>query len=68
MTHPPGDRTASHAHDAPPKKGPMTKSMHDGIAVWCDCCSCEAEPRWVEVAEQMGIEFSNYETPEKPQG
>jgi hypothetical protein len=19
-------------------------SMHEGIAVWCDCCSCEAEP------------------------
>lgn len=26
----------------------MSKSMHDGVEVWCDCCSCEAEPYWVE--------------------
>lgn len=37
-------------------------NMHDGIAVWCDCCSCEAEPYWVEVAEEMGIDLgSDYE-------
>lgn len=37
-------------------------SMHDGIAVWCDCCSCEAEPYWVEIAEEMGIDLgSDYE-------
>jgi len=37
-------------------------SMHDGIAVWCDCCSCEAEPYWVDAAEAMGIELgSDYE-------
>ena len=29
-------------------KSPMSKSMHDGVEVWCDCCSCEAEPYWVE--------------------
>jgi hypothetical protein len=39
----------------------MSKSMHDGIAVWCDCCSCEMEPYWAEVAAEMGIEFSDYE-------
>lgn len=39
-------------------------SMHDGIAVWCDCCSCEAEPRWVAVAEELGIELGDdYEDP-----
>ena len=30
----------------------MTKSMHDGVEVWCDCCSCEAEPYWVEAMEE----------------
>jgi hypothetical protein len=38
----------------------MSKSMHDGIAVWCDCCSCEMEPYWAEVAAEMGIEFSDH--------
>lgn len=37
-------------------------SMHEGIAVWCDCCSCEAEPYWVEIAEEMGVDLgSDYE-------
>ena len=29
-------------------KSTMSKSMHDGVEVWCDCCSCEAEPYWSE--------------------
>ena len=33
------------------KKSSMSKSMHDGVEVWCDCCSCEAEPYWVEAME-----------------
>ena len=24
----------------------MSKSMHEGVATWCDACSCAAEPRW----------------------
>lgn len=44
-------------------KGPMTKSMHDRIATWCDCCSCEAEPRWMEVGERMGMNFDDHEAP-----
>jgi hypothetical protein len=32
-------------------------SMHDGIAAWCDCCSCEAEPYWTAVAEELGIDL-----------
>lgn len=37
-------------------------SMHEGIAVWCDCCSCEAEPYWAELADEMGIDLgSDYE-------
>ena len=35
------------------KKSTMSKSMHDGIEVWCDCCSCEAEPYWVEAMEDF---------------
>ena len=27
-------------------------SMHDGVEVWCDCCSCEAEPYWVAAMQQ----------------
>ena len=30
----------------------MSKSMHDGVEVWCDCCSCEAEPYWVEAMQR----------------
>lgn len=40
-------------------KGRKSKSMHEGIAVWCDCCSCEAEPYWAELAEEMGVELYN---------
>lgn len=37
-------------------------SMHEGIAPWCDCCSCEAEPYWQTVAEELGIDLgSDYE-------
>ena len=32
-------------------KSGMSKSMHDGVEVWCDCCSCEAEPYWVDAME-----------------
>lgn len=34
-------------------------SMHEGIAVWCDCCSCAAEPYWLEVAEELGIDLGS---------
>jgi hypothetical protein len=37
-------------------------SMHEGIASWCDCCSCEAEPYWAAVAAELGIDLgSDYE-------
>ncbi len=51
---------ASVARAAPPTR--TSKSMHEGVAVWCDCCSCAAEPYWVAVAEEMGIDLgSDYE-------
>ena len=27
-------------------------SMHEDIPVWYDCCSCEAEPYWLEAMVQ----------------
>ena len=33
-------------------KGNMRLSMHNGVTVWCDCCSCEAEPYWTVMAEK----------------
>ncbi|HSD59785.1 MAG TPA: hypothetical protein VLC55_02915 [Burkholderiales bacterium] len=55
--------------NTPEAAGPSTAqpakkrvSMHDGIAVWADCCSCAAEPYWLAVAEEMGIDLgSDYE-------
>lgn len=32
-------------------------SMHEGVPVWHDCCCCEAEPYWAELAEEMGIDL-----------
>ena len=31
-------------------------SMHEDIPVWYDCCSCEAEPYWIEAMAQAEIE------------
>ncbi len=53
------------AREAGPSTGQAAKkrvNMHDGIAVWADCCSCAAEPYWLAVAEEMGIDLgSDYE-------
>jgi len=38
------------AGEPPPAQ---SKSMHEGVAVWCDCCSCEMEPYWAEIAREM---------------
>ena len=51
-----GDEAAAQATQGQPKppmeKSPMSKSMHDGVEVWCDCCSCEAEPYWIEAMKE----------------
>lgn len=47
--------------DDPDRKKRKRANMHDGIAAWCDCCSCEAEPYWVAVAEELGIDLGDYE-------
>lgn len=52
----------------PPPAKKKRINMHEGIGVWCDCCSCEAEPRWAALAEEMGVDLSDYEDepPEPP--
>jgi hypothetical protein len=78
MSHAPtesdGDRLTKETeqlspHPATPgsaKERRKSPSMHEGIAVWCDCCSCEAEPYWIEIAQSMGMELgSDYEDPER---
>jgi hypothetical protein len=46
----------------PPSKPRRHTSMHEGVAPWCDCCSCEAEPYWQAVADELGIDLgSDYE-------
>jgi hypothetical protein len=55
-------REAAHSNEAaathPSAEAPagMSKSMHDGVAFWCDCCSCEAEPYWAALAGEAGME------------
>lgn len=47
---------------APRSRERRAKSMHEGVAPWCDCCSCEIEPYWAEVAAEMGVDLgSDYE-------
>lgn len=46
------------------KKKKKHISMHEGIGAWTDCCSCEAEPYWRELADEMGVEFNEYEEDE----
>jgi hypothetical protein len=52
------DKNKGKEESMPVKK---QSNMHEGIADWCDCCSCEPEERWVEIAERMDIDLSDYE-------
>lgn len=29
-------------------------SMHENVPIWYDCCSCEAEPYWLDAMEAEG--------------
>ena len=41
-------QTSTGAPDHVPElRSKKRANMHDGIPVWYDCCSCEAEPYWV---------------------
>ena len=33
--------------------------MHENVEVWQDCCCCEAEPYWLEAAEEMGVDVGS---------
>ena len=58
----PNSSTDDTLGQSPHKKRSKSLSMHDGIAVWSDCCSCEMEPYWAAVAEEMGIDvYNDYE-------
>jgi hypothetical protein len=42
---------------APAAGGPRRPiSMHENVAPWADHCSCGAEPYWLDVAEELGID------------
>lgn len=58
-------RKSSNSHtSSPAKKKKKHISMHEGIGAWADCCSCEAEPYWRELADEMGVDFNEYEEDE----
>lgn len=55
----PPPQTHSNSPDGPTKSsGGMSLSMHDGVEVWCDCCSCEAEPYWLAAFEKEDVTAS----------
>ncbi len=53
---------------AAPREGRKSLSMHEDVPIWYDCCSCEAEPQWIAVAEELGIDVCESEKRELEQG
>jgi hypothetical protein len=47
----PGNETDKDVVEPEKTATKQSMSMHDGIPVWYDCCSCEAEPYWVAAME-----------------
>ena len=43
--------------DAPLTRAAKPISMHDDVPLWHDCCCCEAEPRWIDVAPELSIDL-----------
>ena len=52
--------TSGMEHESPPKRK-KGLSMHEDVPVWYDCCSCEAEPYWVEIGEDQITETNHKE-------
>lgn len=52
------ERATAHAETTTScdKRKPDSKSlsMHEGVEVWDDCCSCEAEPYWLDAFARSG--------------
>ena len=46
------DQVSHRISDESTRSSGMSLSMHDGVEVWCDCCSCEAEPYWLAAFEK----------------
>ncbi len=47
LTSPP---TADDQSPLRPRDRPL--GMHADVPTWCDCCTCEPEPRWQAVQSQ----------------
>jgi hypothetical protein len=43
----PDRRSDTDATAAPSRR----KRMHEDVPTWCDCCSCEPEPRWAALED-----------------
>jgi hypothetical protein len=47
----------SHDPNNPPPAEAARKarplSMHEDVPTWCDTCSCEPEPRWKDLEEEL---------------
>ena len=55
------DTTIDATDSNPPQPERRTRqraNMHDGIPVWYDCCSCEAEPYWAALAEETDADHT----------
>jgi hypothetical protein len=48
------DRPAQRLPKPQPAKRRPARSMHEDVPVWYDCCSCQAEPYWLESAGEPG--------------
>ena len=55
-TRPAAVRTEASA-SRPAAGAAKSVSMHEDVPVWHDCCCCEAEPRWIEIAPELGIDL-----------
>jgi len=51
---PTGQDSCAEKTDIPAGAGKSSDSlsMHANVPLWCDCCTCEAEPYWVEAMRE----------------
>jgi hypothetical protein len=52
----PGEKIEKEAVAPEKAKVKSSISMHEDIPVWYDCCSCEAEPYWVEAMDSDSLD------------
>lgn len=45
------------------RNGGANCSMHNGVEVSCDCCSCEAEPYWLDGMRENSDEEKDAASP-----